>query len=396
VKPLYLDYHATTPVDPRVLDAMLPYFTERFGNPHSKQHAWGWEGRDAVEAARAQVAALINASAGEIVFTSGATESNNLALRGAAAAPTSAKATAGKRDEPHHVITTAIEHKSVLDVCRGFEEQGGSVSVLGVSAGGLVDPAALARALRPETVLVSVMAANNEIGTVQPMAALGAIVREHGALFHTDAAQAAGKVPIDVRAMNIDLLSLTGHKFYGPKGCGALFIRKARPRIAIAPQIVGGGQENGQRSGTLNVPGIVGLGRAAEICRLEMAEEAARLARLRDRLLDGLRTRLPGLRVNGTLDARLPHNLHVSFDGIEGERLLLALGDLAVSTGSACASGSQAPSHVLQAIGATSDRSGASIRFGLGRSTSEADVDFAIDRVSTVVTALLATSLLSH
>jgi cysteine desulfurase len=387
VKPLYLDYHATTPVDPRVLEAMLPYFTERFGNPASRQHAWGWEGRDAVEAARAQVAALINASAGEIVFTSGASESNNLALRGVIAAR--------GRQSPH-VITTAIEHKSVLDVCRGFEPDGCSVTVLGVSGGGLVDPAELRRALRPETVLVSVMAANNEIGTVQPMAALGAIVREHGALFHTDAAQAAGKVSIDVRAMNIDLLSLTGHKFYGPKGCGALFIRKARPRIAIGPQIAGGGQENGLRSGTLNVPGIVGLGRASEICRLEMAEEGERLARLRNRLLDGLRTRLPGLRVNGTLDARLPHNLHVSFDGVEGEQLLMALGDLAVSTGSACASGSQAPSHVLQAIGATSDRAGASIRFGLGRSTSDADVDFAIERVSTVVTALLATTLLSH
>jgi cysteine desulfurase len=387
VKPLYLDYHATTPVDPRVLEAMLPYFTERFGNPHSKQHAWGWEGRDAVEAARAQVAALINASAGEIIFTSGATESNNLALRGVVAS-----AGRGRR----HVITTAIEHKSVLDVCHGFEADGCAVTVLGVDSGGLVDPAELKRALRAETVLVSVMAANNEIGTVQPMAALGAIVREHGALFHTDAAQAAGKVPIDVRTMNIDLLSLTGHKFYGPKGCGALFIRKARPRIVLVPQAVGGGQENGLRSGTLNVPGIVGLGRAAEICRLEMAEESARLGALRDRLLEGLRANLPGLRVNGTLEQRLPHNLHVSFDAVEGERLLMALGDLAVSTGSACASGSQAPSHVLQAIGATSDRSGASVRFGLGRSTSEEDIDFAVERVSAVVTALLATPLLSH
>jgi cysteine desulfurase len=387
MKPLYLDYHATTPVDPRVLDAMLPFFTERFGNPHSKQHAWGWEGRDAVDAARAQVAALIGASAGEITFTSGATESNNLALRGIVAA---------RGRGPRHVITTAIEHKSVLDVCQGFDEVGCSVTVLGVDSGGLADPEDLRRALRSETVLVSIMAANNEIGTVQPMAALGAIVRAHGALFHTDAAQAAGKVPIDVRAMNIDLLSLTGHKFYGPKGCGALFIRKSKPRISLLPQVAGGGQENGLRSGTLNVPGIVGLGRAAEICRLEMAEEAARLGALRNRLLDGLRTRLPGLRVNGTLEQRLPHNLHVSFDGVEGERLLMALGDLAVSTGSACASGSQAPSHVLQAIGATSERAGASIRFGLGRSTAEADIDFTIERVSSVVTALLATALLSR
>jgi cysteine desulfurase len=387
VKPLYLDYHATTPVDPRVLEAMLPFFTERFGNPHSKQHAWGWEGRDAVEHARAQVAALIGASAGEIIFTSGATESNNLALRGIVAARGSA---------PRHVITTAVEHKSVLDVCGGFDQIGCSVTVLGVDAGGRVDPGELKRALRPETVLVSVMAANNEIGTVQPMAALGEIVRRHGALFHTDAAQAAGKVPIDVRAMHIDLLSLTGHKFYGPKGCGALFVRKAKPRIALQPQVSGGGQENGIRSGTLNVPGIVGLGRAAEICRLEMGEEAARLGLLRDRLLEGLRRRVPGLRVNGTLEHRLSHNLHVSFAGIEGERLLMALGELAVSTGSACASGSQAPSHVLQAIGATSDQAGASIRFGLGRSTTAADIEFAIERVSSVVTALLATTLLSH
>jgi len=386
-KPLYLDYHATTPVDPRVLEAMLPYFTEQFGNPHSKQHAWGWEARDAVETARAQVAALINASAAEIVFTSGATESNNLALRGAMGA------CAGR---PTHVITVATEHKSVLDVCQGFEGDGCSVTTLGVDAGGTVDLDALKRALRPETVLVSIMAANNEIGTLQPMADLGEIVRGHGALFHTDAAQAAGKIPIDVRAMKIDLLSLTGHKFYGPKGCGALFIRKMKPRLALAPQVAGGGQENGLRSGTLNVPGIVGLGKAAEICRLEMAEESARLTRLRDRLLEGLRAQLPGLRVNGTMERRLPHNLHLSFDGVEGEALLMALGDLAVSTGSACSSGSQATSHVLQAIGATSARAGASIRFGLGRSSTAADVDFAVERVTTVVKALLATALLPH
>jgi cysteine desulfurase len=387
VKPLYLDYHATTPVDPRVLEAMLPYFSEQFGNPHSKQHAWGWEARDAVEAARAQVAALIGASAGEIVFTGGATESNNLALRGVIAA---------RPNRARHVVTVATEHKSVLDVCQGFERDGCDVTVLGVDGGGLIDLDDLRRALRQDTVLVSVMAANNEIGTIQPMAAIGAIVREHGALLHTDAAQAAGKIPIDVRAMNIDLLSLTGHKFYGPKGCGALFIRKAKPRLAITPLVAGGGQENGLRSGTLNVPGIVGLGRAAELCRLEMGVESARLAALRDRLLQGLQSKLPGLRVNGTLTPRLPHNLHVSFQGVEGEALLMALGDLAVSTGSACSSGSQAPSHVLQAIGATSHGGGASVRFGLGRSTTPADVDFAIERVTTVVTALLAAALLSH
>src|SRR5436190_1836948 len=259
---------------------MLPFFTERFGNPHSKQHAFGWEARDATDKARAQVAALVNATAGEITFTGGATESSNLALKGAVAA---------LRSRGNHVITVATEHKSVLDVCLQFREQGLDVTVLGVDAGGFVDPDALRAARTPCTILVSVMAANNEIGTVQPLAAIGAIVRAHGALFHTDAAQAAGKVPIDVRAMNIDLLSLTAHKFYGPKGSGALFVRRARPKIALVPQLAGGGQENGLRSGTLNVPGIVGLGRAAEICRLEMAGEGARLAALRDRLLEGLR-----------------------------------------------------------------------------------------------------------
>ena len=379
MKPLYLDYHATTPVDPRVLDEMLPFFTERFGNPHSKQHAWGWDARDAADKAREQIAALINASANEITFTSGATESNNLAIKGAVET---------LRSRGNHIVTVATEHKSVLDVCRQFGTQGVEVTVLGVNADGLIDLDELRRVLTPATVLVSVMAANNEIGTLQPMAEIGAIVHAHGALLHTDAAQAAGKIPIDVRAMQIDLLSMTAHKFYGPKGCGALFVRRTKPKIALAPQAIGGGQESGLRSGTLNVPGIVGLGRAAEICRLEMSEEGTRLAGLRDRLLEGLRTRVADVRVNGTLTRRLPHNLHVSFDGVEGEALLMALGDLAVSTGSACSSGSQAPSHVLEAIGATSGRAGASIRFGLGRTTTPDDVDFAIDRVTTVVAAL--------
>jgi len=379
MKPLYLDYHATTPVDPRVLDEMLPFFTERFGNPHSKQHAWGWDARDAADKAREQIAALINASANEITFTSGATESNNLAIKGAVET---------LRSRGNHIVTVATEHKSVLDVCRQFGTQGFEVTVLGVNADGLIDLDELRRVLTPGTVLVSVMAANNEIGTLQPMAEIGAIVHAHGALLHTDAAQAAGKIPIDVRAMQIDLLSMTAHKFYGPKGCGALFVRRTKPKIALAPQAIGGGQESGLRSGTLNVPGIVGLGRAAEICRLEMSEEGTRLAGLRDRLLEGLRTRVADVRVNGTLTRRLPHNLHVSFDGVEGEALLMALGDLAVSTGSACSSGSQAPSHVLEAIGATSGRAGASIRFGLGRTTTPDNVDFAIDRVTTVVAAL--------
>jgi len=380
VKPLYLDYHATTPVDPRVLAAMLPYFTERFGNAASRQHAWGWEARDAVDIARAQVAALINASAGEITFTSGASESNNLALKGVAAV---------RRDRGNHVVTSAVEHKSVLDVCKAFGAEGFDVTVVGVTPDGLVDLDALRAAVRPGTLLVSVMAANNEIGTVQPLREIAAIAHAQGALFHTDAAQAAGKVAIDVVEADIDLLSLTAHKFYGPKGSGALFVRRRKPRIVLPPQIAGGGQENGLRAGTLNVPGIVGLGAAAEICRNEMRDEASRLGALRDRLLDGLRARLgDGVHVNGVMAPRLPHNLHVSFDGVEGEALLMALSDLAVSTGSACASGSQAVSHVMEAIGATGDRGRASIRFGLGRTNTAEDIDLAIDRVAGAVGAL--------
>jgi cysteine desulfurase len=378
-RPVYLDYHATTPVDPRVLEAMLPFFTERFGNPHSRQHAWGWDAEKAVDTAREQVAALINASPSEIIFTGGATESNNLALKGMVPR---------LRDRGSRIVTAATEHKSVLDTCKALGRQGFDVHVVGVQPDGLIDLEALSTAVTTETLLVSVMAANNEIGTLQPLGEIAATAHECGALLHTDAAQAAGKIPIDVRAMGIDLLSLTGHKIYGPKGCGALFVAKRRPKLLPLAQLDGGGQESGVRSGTLNVPGIVGLGAAAEIARTEMAEESARLSALRDRLLDRLRSALDGVRVNGTMARRLPHNLHVSFSGVEGERLLMALGDLAVSTGSACSSGSQAPSHVLQAIGAVGEEAGASIRFGLGRMTTAEDVDFAAERVITVVTAL--------
>jgi len=407
-KPVYLDYHATTPVDPRVLDAMLPYFTERFGNAASRQHTFGWEAQKAVDRGREQVAALIGASANEIVFTSGASESNNLAIKGAAYA---------LRERGNHIITAVTEHKSVLDSYKRLESEGWRVTWLRVDRDGFVDLDELRAAIDGRTVLLSIMAANNEIGVIQPLAALGAIAREHGVLFHTDAAQAAGKIPIDVAAMQIDLLSLTGHKYYGPKGAGALYVRRCRPRLPLVCQIDGGGHENGFRSGTLNVPGIVGLGEAAEICRQEMAAEAVRLSALRDGLLDSL-GRDPGdVRVNGPLgDRRLPHNLHISFTNVEGEALLMALGDLAVSTGSACSSGSQAPSHVLQAIGAVDDPSSpdatalrqgqggpearretrrapsASIRFGLGRTTTPADVDFAATRVATVVRALRAKS----
>ncbi|HET7220032.1 MAG TPA: IscS subfamily cysteine desulfurase [Vicinamibacterales bacterium] len=379
MRPVYLDYHATTPVDPRVLEAMLPYFTEEFGNPASRQHAFGWKAQEAVDRARGEIAALIGASAGEIVFTSGASESNNLAVKGVAQSC---------RDKGDHLITVQTEHKSILDSFKKLEGDGWRVTFLGVDSDGFIRLDELRTAVSDKTVLVSVMAANNEIGVLQPLAEIGAIASSVGALLHTDAAQAAGKVPIDVNAMGIDLLSLTGHKYYGPKGAGALYVRRRKPRIPLACQIDGGGHEQGLRSGTLNVPGIVGLGRAAAICRAEMGEESARLSRLRNTLLDGLRAGLDGVRVNGSLTHRLPHNLHVTFERVEGEALLMALGDLAVSTGSACSSGSQAPSHVLQAIGAVGEGAGASIRFGLGRNTTDADIDFAIERVTAVVKSL--------
>ncbi|MEO8075130.1 MAG: IscS subfamily cysteine desulfurase [Acidobacteriota bacterium] len=384
-RPVYLDFHATTPVDPRVLESMLPYFTEHFGNPASRQHAYGWDAQKAVDTARVQVAALVGATATEIVFTSGATESNNLAIKGVAHA---------LRERGDHLITVATEHKSVLDSCKHLEREGCRVTRLPVDAQGFVDLAELRAAITDRTILISVMAANNEIGVLQPLAAIGAIAQQHGIVFHTDAAQAAGKIPLDVSSMNIDLLSLTGHKYYGPKGAGALYVRRRKPKLPLSCQIDGGGHENGLRSGTLNVPGIVGLGRAAEICRQEMAAESARLGGMRDRLFAGIKQGVDGVRLNGPLgDRRLPHNLHVSFDDVEGEALVMALGDLAVSTGSACSSGSQAPSHVLLAIGAAGDRAGASIRFGLGRTTVDGDIDVAIERVTTVVKALRAASV---
>lgn len=381
-RPIYLDYHATTPVDPRVLEAMLPFFTERFGNPASRQHAYGWEAQEAVDKARTQVAELIGATAGEIVFTSGASESNNLAIKGAACS---------LREKGDHLITVATEHKSVLDTFRKLESDGYRVTVLGVDKQGFVDLDELRAAITDRTTLISVMAANNEIGTLQPIAEIGAIAAERGVLFHTDAAQAAGKIPIDVRAMNVDLLSLTAHKFYGPKGAGALFVRRKKPRIELACQIHGGGHEHGFRSGTLNVPGIVGLGAAAEICCLGLENESTRLRTLRNHLLDTLRSELDGIHVNGPLDdRRLPHNLHISIDGIEGERLLMAIGDIAVSTASACSSGSQKPSHVLEAIG---QHASASIRFGLGRMTTKEDVDAAAARLVKVVRSLRSSAV---
>jgi cysteine desulfurase len=377
--PVYLDHHATTPVDPRVLEAMLPYFTEVFGNPASSSHAFGWKAQEAVEKARREVAALIGATAREVVFTSGATESNNLALFGAAG-----RAAAGRR----RVVVTAIEHKAVLEPAGVLESRGWRLTVLPVQPDGRVRLEDAAAAIEPDTALVSVMAANNEIGVTQPLAEIGAIARARGALFHVDAAQAAGKIPLDVERMQIDLLSLTAHKFYGPKGCGALYVRK---RVDLSPIVSGGGQERRVRAGTLNVPGIVGLGAACAICRAELAAEAARTRRLRDRLLEGLQAGLDGVIVNGSLEHRLPNNLHVTFTGVDGESLLVAIGDVAVSSGSACGSASATPSHVLAAIGATRPDS-AVVRFGIGRHTTDEEIDYAVEKFTTVVRHLRRTA----
>jgi cysteine desulfurase len=378
--PVYLDYHATTPVDPRVLEAMLPYFTTVFGNPASASHQWGWKAQEAVEAARKDVATLIGASAREIVFTSGATESNNMALRGLADSTTT-----GRR----HVVVSAIEHKSVLETALCLRKSGWRVTVAPVARTGRVDLDALAAAIDDDTLLVSVMAANNEIGVLQPLADIAALAHAHGAFLHVDAAQAVGRIPLDLKSLPVDLLSLTGHKMYGPKGCGALFIRRS---IDVGPLITGGGHERGLRSGTLNVPGIVGLGKACAICAAEMPAEGARLRGLRDRLLAGLTARLDAVSVNGSLDDRLPNNLHVSFGGVDGESLIVGIGDIAVSTGSACSSASATPSHVLRAISHGDPVPAATIRFGLGRWTTGDEIDYAIERFTTVVAHLRKTA----
>ncbi len=374
---VYLDSHSTTPVDPRVLDAMLPYFREVFGNASSASHAWGWKAKEGVEAARREVATLVGASAKEIIFTSGASESNNMAIRGAA-----------ERAEPsrRHVVVSAIEHVSVLEASSRLASSGWRRTVAPVHPDGRLDLDALRATVTGDTALVSVMAANNEIGVIQPLAEVGAIAHEHGALLHVDAAQAVGKIPIDVDALGIDLMSMTAHKMYGPKGSGAIYIRKG---TEIAPLIMGGSHERGLRAGTLNVPGIVGLGRACDIARVEMTAESARLARLRDRLLEGLRTRAGGVTVNGTLTHRLPHNLHVSFADVDGRSLLVGIGDVAVSSGSACSSASQTPSHVLSAILGPHVPS-AAIRFGLGRFTTEAEIDYAVEKFGTVIAHIRA------
>jgi cysteine desulfurase len=376
--PVYLDNNATTPMDPRVLDAMVPYFVQKFGNAASRNHAFGWVAEEAVDYAREQVAKLIGANEKEIIFTSGATESDNLGIKGVFEM---------YKEKGNHVITTVTEHKAVLDTCKHIEQLGARVTYLPVKEDGLVDLAVLEAAMTPETILVSIMYGNNEIGVIQPVKEIAAIAHKFGALFMTDATQAVGKIPVDVIADGIDLLALSAHKMYGPKGVGALYVRRKNPRVKVTAQMDGGGHERGMRSGTLNVPGIVGLGKACEIARLEMADEAVRLSKLRDKLEKAL-TVLEESYVNGNVEHRLPHVANISFKYVEGEGLMMAMKDLAVSSGSACTSASLEPSYVLKSLGLSDDLAHSSIRFGLGRFTTEEEIDYAIEVTLKAVTHL--------
>ena len=377
--PIYLDNHATTPMDPRVLEAMLPYFTEHFGNAASRNHSFGWAAELGVETARKQIAELIGANPKEIIFTSGATESNNLAIKGVAEM---------YAEKGNHIITAATEHKAVLDTCKKLEKQGCQVTYLALREDGLIDLEKLRAAITDKTVLVSIMYANNEIGVVQPVAEIGKICKERGVLFHTDGVQAVGKIPVDVVKDNIDLMALTAHKMYGPKGVGALYVRRKNPRVQITAQMDGGGHERGMRSGTMNVPAIVGFGKAAELCRLEMAGESKRLQTLRDKLRAKLESELDEVFINGDMAHRLPHNLNMSFAYVEGESLLMGINDIAVSSGSACTSATLEPSYVLKALGVGDDLAHTSIRFGLGRFTTEEEVDYAANRMIETVRKL--------
>jgi len=375
--PIYFDNHATTRCDPRVVEAMVPYLLDDFGNAASRNHAFGWAAEKGVDQARESIAKTIGASAKEVIFTSGATESNNLAIKGVAEM---------YREKGNHIITMVIEHKAVLDTCKRLEKQGYNVTYLPVQRDGRLDLAELEAAITPKTILISIMAANNEIGVIQDMEAIGKIAKQHKVLFHTDAVQAFGKIPVDVNKWGVDLLSATAHKIYGPKGVGALYVRRRNPRVSLACQMDGGGHERGMRSGTLNVPGIVGFGKAAEIALAEMAGEAERLRKLRDRLNAGLFAKLDELYINGSMEHRLPNNLNVSFAYVEGESLLMGINDIAVSSGSACTSATLEPSYVLKALGVGEDLAHTSIRFGLGRFNTEEEVDYVIDRmVETVV-----------
>jgi len=377
--PIYMDYHATTPVDPRVLEAMMPFFNQHFGNPASRNHAFGWEAEEAVESARKHVAELIGATAKEIIFTSGATESNNLAIKGVAEM---------YREKGNHLITCVTEHKAVIDTCKKLEKQGARVTYLPVQKDGRIDLADLRAAITDKTVLISIMSANNEIGVLQPIAEIGAIAKEKGIIFHSDAVQIVGKAPFNVNDAKVDLVSMSAHKLYGPKGVGALYVRRRNPRVLLAEQINGGGHERGMRSGTLNVPGIVGFGKAAELAKQEMATEGQRLRTLRDALNAKLHANLDEIYVNGSMEHRLPHNLNISFAYVEGESLLMGINDVAVSSGSACTSASLEPSYVLKALGAGDDLAHSSIRFGLGRWTTDEEVDYVVERLTTVVRRL--------
>ena len=377
--PIYFDNHATTQVDPRVIDAMLPYFNEKFGNAASRNHAFGWSAEEGVEEARAQVAQLINATPKEIVITSGATESDNLAIKGVAAM---------YREKGNHIITQVTEHKAVLDTCKRLEKEGYEVTYLPVEKDGRINLDDLRRAITPKTILITVMYANNEIGVVQPVAEIGKIAKEKGIFFHVDGVQAIGKIPVDVQKDGVDLLSISAHKLYGPKGVGALYVRRKNPRVQLTAIIDGGGHERGMRSGTLNVPGIVGLGKACDLCRQEMAEESVRLSGLRDRLKDGIMGKLDETYINGSMEHRLPHNINISFAYVEGESLLMGINDVAVSSGSACTSATLEPSYVLKALGVGEDLAHTSIRFGLGRFNTAEEVDYVTGRVVETVERL--------
>ena len=380
-RPIYMDNQATTPMDPRVLEAMLPYFTEKFGNAASRTHPFGWEAEEAVERAREQIARLINAKSKEVIFTSGATESDNLAIKGGVEF---------YKDKGNHVITCVTEHNAVLDTCKVLERAGkATVTYLPVDRYGMVDPDAVRNAITDQTVLISIMYANNEIGTIHPVREIGTIAKEKEVLFHCDATQGVGKVPVDVERDGSGLLSMSGHKVYGPKGCGTLYVRSKGPRVRLTPQIDGGGHERGMRSGTLNVPGIVGFGKACELCGQELESEAARLIALRTRLYEGLTTRLEEVHLNGHPTRRLPGNLNLSFAYVEGESFLMGLNqEVALSSGSACTSATLEPSHVLKALGIGEELAHASIRFGLGRFNTEEEVDYVIERVVEVTRRL--------
>jgi cysteine desulfurase len=381
--PIYMDYNATTPVDPRVVDAMLPYLRDRFGNAASRNHSFGWEAEEAVEKAREQVARCIGASPKEIIWTSGATESNNIALKGVAGM---------YREKGNHIITQQIEHKAVIDPCKYLEQNGFEVTFLEPDKQGMVSADQVRAAMTEKTILVSIMHGNNEIGTINPIKEIGRLCKEKGVLFHTDACQTFAKLPINVEEMGIDLLSSSGHKIYGPKGVGALYVRRKSPRVRCEPVVHGGGHERGMRSGTLNVPAIVGMGRAAELCLEAQPEEIPRITRLRDRLKDGLFGRLTEIYLNGHPTQRIPNNLNISFLYVEGESLMMGFNDIAVSSGSACTSASLEPSYVLKALGLGDDLAHSSIRFSIGRFTTEQEVDYAIERVCTAVEKLRAMS----